>query len=54
MIRRRYNISYKKVFAWRMFIILKIRLLQRVSDSNDRVDISYPLLKLLIFRSWKY
>jgi hypothetical protein len=35
---RRYNISYKDVFADRMFIRMKIRLLQLLPDGEAIVD----------------
>lgn len=51
---RRYNISYKHVFARFMFISMKIRHLQRVPSDKDIAGNSYPLLVMMIFRCLNY
>ncbi len=51
---RRYNISYKDVFAKLMIIRMKIRLLQRVPDGRDIAGNSYPPFVMLVFRCRNY
>ena len=51
---RRYNISYKDVFARLMIISMKIRLLQRVAEGKEIAGNSYPPSAILIFRFQNY